>query len=188
MSALPDRGQEDRDLVALTIGGDNRAFGLLISRHQRAIRSLGIGFLRNEEDVGDFVQEVFLKAYRSLGSFQGRSQFSTWLYRIAYNTGVNTVKRRKEYKSLSEDVDLPDLDNPERQALRTAARQAVRQAVSELPERYRVCVDLYFFYDLSYPDIEMVTGFPVNTIKSHVFRAKMLLREKLADFEEGGVP
>jgi RNA polymerase sigma-70 factor (ECF subfamily) len=66
-------------------------------------------------------------------------------------------------------------------------REAVLTAVMELPERYRICVDLFFFYDRSYQEIEAITGYPVNTIKSHVFRAKKLLRAKLTGIAEGGI-
>jgi RNA polymerase sigma-70 factor (ECF subfamily) len=123
-----------------------------------------------------------LKAYRSLSRFEGRSRFSTWLYKIAYNTAINEVNRKKEYRSLAdEDADRLAAagDTPERVVLRNAARDALHAALKELPERFKVCVDLFFFYDRSYQEIEGITGFPVNTVKSHVFRAKKLLREKL---------
>jgi RNA polymerase sigma-70 factor (ECF subfamily) len=146
---------------------------------------MGMSFFRNAEDASDFAQEVFLKVYRSLPRFEGRSRFSTWLYKIAYNTAINGVSRRAEFRmdfrSLAEIEREPvDGDTPERQAIRSAAREAVLVSLNELPERYRVCVDLSFFYDCSYREIEMITGFPVNTVKSHVFRAKKLLREKLS--------
>jgi RNA polymerase sigma-70 factor (ECF subfamily) len=144
---------------------------------------MGMSFLRNGEDAADFTQEVFLKAYRNLSYFEGRSRFSTWLYKIAYNTAVNNVTRKKEYQSLAAEDQVIDGDTPERRVLRAAAKDAVLNAVGELPDRYRICVDLFFFYDRSYQEIEMITGFPVNTIKSHVFRAKKLLRDKLEDFE-----
>jgi len=70
-------------------------------------------------------------------------------------------------------------DTPERIAIKEAAREAVQAAVKDLPERFRICVDLYFHYDRSHQEIEAITGYPVNTIKSHVFRAKKMLREKL---------
>jgi len=98
------------------------------------------------------------------------------------------VNRRKEYHSLAEE-DAEKLTNggetPERITLRNAAREAVRAAIKELPERFRICIDLFFFYDRSYQEIEAITGIPVNTIKSHVFRAKILLREKLDGLSEG---
>jgi RNA polymerase sigma-70 factor (ECF subfamily) len=178
---------DDRYIVERVVAGEAELFRVLVERHQRAVYGLGFSFFRNAEDAADFTQDVFLKAFRSLASFQGRARFSTWLYRIAYNAAINSVKRRKEYLSLAEDHEVPDLDGPERQTLRSFACDAVREAIKELPERYRLCVDLYFFYDRSYPEIEAVTGFPVNTIKSHVFRAKKLLRERLRDEAEGGM-
>jgi RNA polymerase sigma-70 factor, ECF subfamily len=180
-------GIDDGIIVERVVAGDTELFRTLVERHQRAVYGLGLSFFRNTEDAADFTQDVFLKAFRSLASFQGRSRFSTWLYRIAYNAAVNNLKRRKEYRSLAEDAEIPDFDGPERRTLRAFARDAVSGAVAELPERYRICVDLYFFYDRSYPEIEAVTGFPVNTIKSHVFRAKKLLRERLRDEAEGGI-
>ena len=71
--------------------------------------------------------------------------------------------------------------------LRNLARDAVLEAIKELPERFRLCVDLFFFYDRSLKEIEAITGYPVNTVKSHVFRAKKLLRKKLEGFTEGGI-
>jgi RNA polymerase sigma-70 factor (ECF subfamily) len=178
---------DDQYIVERVVAGETELFRTLVERHQRSVYGLGLSFFRNAEDAADFTQDVFLKAFRSLASFQGRSRFSTWLYRIAYNAAINSVKRRKEYLSLAEETEIPDFDGPERRTLRAFAQEAVSEAIKELPERYRICVDLYFFYDRSYPEIEAVTGFPVNTIKSHVFRAKKLLRERLCDEAEGGI-
>jgi RNA polymerase sigma-70 factor (ECF subfamily) len=173
---------DDQLIVSQVINGQKDLFRLLVRRYERAVYGMGLSFFRNTEDASDFVQEVFLKVYRSLSRFEGRSRFSTWLYKIAYNTAVNGVNRRKEYYSLAdEDADklTNDCDTPERVLLRNAARDAIQAALKELPERFRICVDLFFFYDRSYQEIEAITGFPVNTIKSHVFRAKKLLRERL---------
>ncbi|GHV70711.1 RNA polymerase subunit sigma-24 [Spirochaetia bacterium] len=170
---------DDQVIVAQIISGQKELFRLLVKRHERAVYGMGLSFFHNAEDAADFVQEVFLKVFRNLGHFEGRSRFSTWLYKIAYNTAVNSVTRKKEYQSLAEDDQVIDGDTPERLLIRAAAREAVLGAVTELPGRYRICVDLFFFYDRSYQEIEAITGYPVNTIKSHVFRAKKLLREKL---------
>jgi len=169
-------------IVSQIVSGQKDLFRLLVRQHEKAVYGMGISFFRNGEDASDFTQEVFLKAYRSLPRFEGRSRFSTWLYKIAYNTAINEVNRRKEYQSLTEneaDMLVSSGDTPDQAVLRNAAREAVHAAIKELPERFRVCVDLFFFYDRSYQEIETITGIPVNTIKSHVFRAKVLLREKL---------
>ena len=184
LSPTGDAGSDFNDqlIVSQIAAGQKDLFRLLVRQHEKAVYGMGLNFLRNPEDASDFTQEVFLKAYRSLSGFEGRSCFSTWLYKIAYNTAINEVNRRKEYHSLAEeDADKFAIsgDTPERAALRSAAKEAVQAAVKELPERFRVCVDLFFFYDRSFKEIEAITGIPVNTIKSHVHRAKIILREKL---------
>ncbi|HCC38093.1 MAG TPA: RNA polymerase subunit sigma-24 [Treponema sp.] len=194
MSNGDDVGQQvDADdllIVSQIVSGQKDLFRLLVRRHERAVYGMGLSFFRNEEDASDFTQEVFLKVYRSLSRFEGRARFSTWLYKIAYNTAVNGVSRKKEYQSLAEEGNCPPVSNtetPEKILLRQAARQAILEALGELPERYRICVDMFFFYDRSYLEIEAITGFPVNTIKSHVFRAKKILREKLEGIAPDGV-
>ena len=179
MSPLDD---EDRLIAAQIAGGQKELFRLLIKRHERAVYGMGLGFFRNAEDASDFSQEGFLKVYRNLSGFEGRSRFSTWLYKIAYNTAINSITRKKEYQSLAEDEHAGSGDNPEQKLLRSLACDALLEAIKELPERFRICVDLYFFYERSYMEIEAITGFPVNTVKSHLFRAKKILREKLADY------
>ena len=174
----------DRLIVEQIVSGQKDLFRLLIKRYERAVYGMGLSFFRNAEDASDFAQEVFIKLFRNLVRFEGRSRFSTWLYKIAYNTAVNGVNRRKEYRSLAEDVydiEANENETPERLFIRSAAREAVLNSLQDLPERYRVCIDLFFFYERSYQEIELITGFPVNTIKSHVYRAKKLLREKLED-------
>jgi RNA polymerase sigma-70 factor (ECF subfamily) len=178
--AKPDVPDEPL-LIRQIVEGQKDLFRLLISRYQRTVHSMGLSFFRNAEDAADFTQDVFFKVYRNLPSFKGRSRFSTWLYRVAYNTAVNGITRKKEYRSLAEE-DLSTEETPERLALKAAAKEAVQKAVEELPERYRICVDLFFFYDRSIREIEVITGFPENTIKSHVFRAKKMLRERLESF------
>ena len=170
---------EESLLVEQILLGEKELFRLLVQQYQQKVHAMGMGFFHNKEDAADFTQDVFIRCYKSLASFRGHSRFSTWLYRIAYNTAINGINRRKEYHSLAEDP-LSE-ESPEQQALRFAAKEAVNSAVADLPEKYRICVDLYFFYNCSVKEIMVITGFPENTVKSHVFRAKKLLREKLSD-------
>lgn len=171
---------DDLYLCKESLAGNSGAFAVLAEKYRKRIFSLGYGFFRNADDTEDFIQDVLVKMYVSLGSFRGESKFSTWLMRIAYNTAINSIKRRREYTSLAEDFEIASPgDNPEEAHLRDCSRLAILSALETLPERYRVCVDMYFFYDMPYADISEVTGLPVNTIKSHVFRAKKLLKERL---------
>ena len=185
MSAADDL--DDGAVVERVVSGQANLFRVLVERHQRAVYGMGLSFFRDSDEAADFTQDVFLKAYKNLPGFRRQARFSTWLYRIAYNTAVNGVKRRRDFLGIAENAEFPDYDGPERQTLRKAAAGAVVEAVAGLPERFRVCVDLFFFYDRSYQEIEAITSIPVNTVKSHVFRAKKILRERLRDYAEGGV-
>ncbi|GMO48760.1 MAG: sigma-70 family RNA polymerase sigma factor [Termitinemataceae bacterium] len=177
---------EDETIVTLVCSGSTDHFKLLIKRHERAVKGFGFSFFHNVQDSGDFAQEVFIKVFNSLRQFKGDSKFTTWLYRIAYTTAVNKINRRKEYVSLADKEIESAYHTPEDLHIRSSICEAVRKAVAGLEEKYRVCIDLFFFYDCTYEEIETITGFPVNTVKSHVFRAKKILKEKLSKLVEEG--
>ena len=127
------------------------------------------------QDAMDFVK-VFLSLHIFLRSIQSGSRFYSWLIKIAYNHGINSVKRVKDWLSLSDEYEPESSAVLENDHLKKEVRKALHSAMESLPERYGVCIDLYFFYGLTYAEIEDITGFPVNTVKSHVFRAKGLLK------------
>lgn len=170
----------DKKLISEVKKGNSRAFSLLVSRYQLKVKSLGLSFFKNVTDTEDFVQDVFIKVYTSLDSFRFDAQFSTWLMRIAYNTAINSVKRAKEYLPLNEDFEVEDVGlNPEEKQLRKITIEAVQEVLTEIPKKFAVCLDLYFFYDFSYGDISEMLDLPLNTVKSHIFRAKKLMKAKL---------
>ena len=171
---------QDFILIKKACSGNTEAFKTLVTLYGTKVRSLGKSFFRNVHDTEDFVQDVFIKAYTNLHSFRFEARFSTWLMRIAYNTAVNAVNRREEYAPLFENTEISDTDyGPEERCLRESVTQAVRSAVKELPYRFSICLDLYFFYGFPYNEISVITGWPVNTVKSYIFRAKKLLKPKL---------
>jgi RNA polymerase sigma-70 factor (ECF subfamily) len=177
-------GPSDEEAIGRVLDGDTEAFSILVRRYRGRVLRVGMSFFRDEEDAADFAQDVFIKAYTALGSFQGKSKFSTWLLRIAYNAAINSKKRRREEIRLDPEAELQGSPGTDETHLREVAARAVREAMAELPPRQALCVELCFFYDLKYSEISEITGFPVNTIKSHVFRAKRLLRERLGQAKE----
>ena len=174
--------KRDAQLVKSTLAGNKDAFSHLMSLYKRKVYSLGLSFFKNETDAEDFVQDVFIKVYSHLESFKGSSLFSTWLIRIAYNTALNAVNRRKEYLPITDENGIVSAGrSPEENEMRQITCRAVREAVDGLPQKYAVCLDMYFSYDIPYQEISEMTGLPVNTIKSHIFRAKKILKKKLED-------
>lgn len=83
----------DEDIITRVLDGDTEAFSVLVRRHQSRVIRLGYGFFKNTDEAEDFAQDVFVKAFVGLASFRGRSSFSTWLTRIAYNTGINAKRK-----------------------------------------------------------------------------------------------
>ena len=172
--------KKDEAILKKVLRGNKEAFGKLVLKYQNRVLSLGLSFFKNSEDAEDFCQDVMLKAYQALPTFKMLSSFYTWLMSIAYNTAV-TSKRKKANFSLSiDDYDFisPHL-SPEERYIRKLLQYSIGEAVEGLPEKYKICIELYFFYDVSYQDIETITSLPLGTIKSYVFRAKKLLKEAL---------
>ena len=158
--------KRDSALVQSALSGNTSSFARLMSLYKTRIFYFGKSFFHNDADSEDFVQDVFLKVLMHLDSFKGISQFSTWLMRIAWTTAVNAVNRRKEYLPIADETALLDNDStPEEQQIKKLTGEAVRQAIAELPEKYAVCIEMYFFYDIPYQEISEITEFPVNTIK-----------------------
>ncbi|MBR7080091.1 MAG: sigma-70 family RNA polymerase sigma factor [Treponema sp.] len=175
--------KRDTQLIKECFEGNNDSFAKLISFYQNRVRAVGIQFFKNQSDTEDFMQEVFIKVYKNLSTFRGESSFATWITRIAYTTAINAKNAKKDCESLADDFELKSsFKTPEEEQIFNLTKEAVREAIQELPLNYAICLDFYFFYDFSYEEIAIITGFPVNTIKSHIFRAKKLLRQKLLEY------
>lgn len=177
--------KRDEALVKSTLAGDSKSFAKLMRLYIKRVTAIGMSFFKNQTECDDFVQDVFIKAYTGLKNFKGASSFSTWLVKIAYTTAVNAFNRNKKFLPLTDEELLVSKDfTPEEEQIQRLTIQAVRESVKNLPENYSVCIELYFFHDFSYEEIAEITGFPLNTLKSHIFRAKKLLREKLRSYYE----
>lgn len=177
--------KRDNSLIKSAIAGDEKSFAKLVSFYKKRIEAMGMSFFKNKSDAEDFAQDVFIKIFTNLKNFQQKSSFSTWLTSVAYNTAVNAKNRRKEYLPLSGEKQemIQDKDfSPEKKEIRRITAEAVNEAVKNLPENYAICIEFYFFYENSHAEISKITGLPINTIKSHIFRAKKILKQKLTEF------
>lgn len=184
-SFVPDLLARKRDLhlVQATLSGEKRAFSKLVSLGWARVMAVGKSFFRRDEDVEDFCQDVFLRAYQKLQVFKGESLFSTWVSRIAFTQAVNRKARTKDVSPLENEELIEDrAATPEEQMLQDVQMQAVRSSVDELPQRYACCVRMYFFGGMSHEQIAEATGLPLNTVKSHIFRAKKMLAKKLEPY------
>lgn len=166
---------DDAALAALA-SRDHKTFGLLVRKHQSAVRRFFLNLTCGDSGLSDdLAQDTFIKAYTAVASFRGQSSFSTWLYRIAYNVFYDYLRARKEAAGLDTgQIDaLYCTEQPD-----TGRRMDIQRALSTLKEAERACVTLFYIEDQSIEKIAGIMGCPAGTVKSHLSRAK----EKLATY------
>jgi RNA polymerase sigma-70 factor (ECF subfamily) len=201
----PPGEPSDRDLVAQARGGDSGAFALLVQRHQRQIYRLALRMLGSEQDAEEVLQEAFLNAYQKLGEFRGDATFNSWIYRIASNSALMRLRRRRRapdtVAALEEQAsDFPSgprflsdggYAQPPRSDWSLRADdalhnqqlgRAIEDAVANLPEDYRVVFLLKDVDGMSNEEIAETLELSVPAVKSRLHRARLALREQLSEY------
>ena len=185
-------GLPDERLVDETLAGDRDAFGALVLRHQRGLVNYIFRLVGSRDAATDLSQEVFLKVFVSLASFDPRFRFTTWLYRIASNSAIDHLRRRHPRTlSLSQPSSSDELaatpalagnDPSPDDVLRGRELQSrISQAIAALPLGYRQLIHLRHQHNCRYDEIAKITRLPLGTVKNRIFRARELLRARLAD-------
>lgn len=185
--AAPD---PDAELVSLARSGDLEAFENLVKRHSERIYRMLVSLLGNADEAMDAMQDTFLKAFQSLGQFEGRAKFSTWLMTIANNTGMQMLRQRRPSESLDEGDWEDDgfrprqvrawTDDPEQQLSKSETRELVERYILRLPVKYRVVVMLRDLEQLSTEEAAAALGLAVPALKARLVRGRLMLREALA--------
>ncbi len=173
--------QDEQDLKAVTetLRGNTDAFRSIVESYQPLIHHLAEKYLRDEDQMNDAVQEIFLKAYRSLSKFDQSRRFLPWLYSIALNYLKTMYRRtRKRNKTeLSYELPIEDgRDDPESRSIQRETEHAIRKAVDGLPESLREVVVLYYLEGLSVEEVQEVLKLGRENIKSRLHRARKKLR------------
>lgn len=185
--------------------GDQAAFASLVELHQDYVYNLAYRILQSHEEADDATQEAFVKIWQALPTFRGDAKFSTWTYRIVHNLCLNRLRSAKsgpqtvsvEFNWNDEGNDgeremlanLPGdpVEDPANRFDSAEQRKLIWREVDALPAKYREIITLYYGQELSYEEIAAMLEVPVGTVKTHLFRAKALLRGKLNDLNDQGV-
>jgi RNA polymerase sigma-70 factor, ECF subfamily len=177
-----DQTAEEIGLVERTLAGEQVAFTQLMQRYAGAVFNLAYRMLGNAQDAEDASQEIFLRAYTRLETFDRTRRFSTWLLSIASNYCIDRLRRQRMSWLTLDDVayTLPSRERgPEGSALAGEERDAVQRALMQLPDNYRQVMVLRYWNDLSYDEIAQATGLTESTIKTRLFRGRNMLAEAL---------
>lgn len=184
MSNVPTTPEfTDEQLVERVLSGSTELFAELVRRYEQKLLRYGRRFLSGREDIEDMVQEVFLKAYQNLRSFDRNRRFSPWIYRIAHNAFVNEMRRATRHPVVTFDADilLPNRvqDSPEDEHDRAAMREVMRGFLGQLDAKYREPLVLYYFEEMSYAMISDILHLPVSTVGVRINRGRTALKRLL---------
>jgi RNA polymerase sigma-70 factor (ECF subfamily) len=184
------KNSEDIEVIKRILDGDKEAFAIIQKKYARIIASLIRRMIKDEADVNDLTQDTFIKAYNALGNFQLNYSFSSWLFKIASNTCIDFLRKKRfnlvslhrpsndsegeEIIEIKDDTHTPDTD-----LLAKERKEALINAIAGLPDNYREIIKLRHGEDLDYSEIAYRLDLPLGTVKAHLFRARKLLYEKL---------
>jgi RNA polymerase sigma-70 factor (ECF subfamily) len=175
----------DIELIQQTLGGNQSAYADLVKRHQRFVFTLALRFAKGREDAEEIAQDCFIKAYRSLASFNGQAKFSTWLYSIVYTTAMTFLRKKRidtdsiddenTYIQVENQSSGYDVNNVENKSRSFYLNQAIEQL---LPDDAAI-ITLFYHGEQSLEEIGKALGMEANTVKVKLFRARQRLKEKL---------
>lgn len=176
---------EERALLEAVRSGETEAFAGVIRRYQARLYNYLYRFTHNREDCEDLVNDTFFQAFRELRSCRDLGKFRAWVYRIAHNIGVNFWRKRNRERAWT--TKLEDLAyevaswaaSPLEEATRKEEGLVVDEAMRELPAHYRSALLLFYYEEFSYQEMAEILGVPLSSVKTHLFRGRKLLENKL---------
>jgi RNA polymerase sigma-70 factor (ECF subfamily) len=173
----------DEEIVILVQNGNKDAYGEILNRFEPKIKRYAYRFFRDKEEITDMVQDVFIKAYINLQSFDSTQRFNPWIYRIAHNEFVNKIawKSLRKYVPIDSDDLIPlAISAPEdvmKDALDADEKRLMEKYLAELDDKYKTPIILFYYDDLSYEEISDILQIPSNTVGVRIKRGKDKLKE-----------
>jgi len=184
--------KEDGKLIREALGGNQSAYKKLLKKYHDPIAHLITRIIHNREQVEDLTQETFVKAFASLKSFNEEYAFSTWLYKIATNSSIDFIRKRKlDTFSIDKPIALEESDytfevpdttyEPDKRIIQNQRAKLIEEAIDQLPEKYKRVITLRHTEERDYAEIAKMLKLPIGTVKAHIFRARELLNKYLRD-------
>lgn len=173
----------DEELIEQTLSGNQDAFAELVTRYQDRLYNVVYHIVNDREDASDIVQETFLQSYTNLSRFRMSSRFYTWIYRIAFNISIGTLRQKKRKVSMEQIMEdygeciAAKGESPEHKITREESSKLLWEAINRLPEEYKTPLVLREMEDASYDDIAEILHVPVGTVRSRLHRARIALKE-----------
>lgn len=172
----------DEQLVVVVRTEDKEAYGEIIRRYQVKLAHYLRKFINHSAELEDVLQDVFIKAYRNLNSFNTNQKFSSWIFRVTHNEAINNIKKRKNEKLILDEHEWEVADekiNLSREVDRVISKEQIISALGKIKEKYREPIILFFFEEKSYEEISDILKIPTSTVGTLISRGKNSLKEFL---------
>ncbi|MEZ4796037.1 MAG: RNA polymerase sigma factor [Flavobacteriaceae bacterium] len=178
----------DQVYIDSILNGDANAFAVLVDRYKDLVYTLALRMMKHTEEAEEAAQDTFIKVYKSLNKFKGESKFSTWIYRVAYNTCLDRLKKNKRQQNTVEineytEHQVKTLDNALDNIEAKEREQSIQDCLALLPSEDSFLLTLYYFEELSLEEIAKIVDLKPNNVKVKLFRSRKklatLLRKKL---------
>ena len=179
----------EADMILRAKQGSSEAFELLVQENASFVFNLALRLTQNPQEAEDLSQEVFVRVWKALPNFRLEARFSTWLYRIVANLCYDRLpKLRRELNAIEINtvINMQNDDQtrqPEHKLLSSEQSAELHDAIDHLPQSYRLLITLRHLQGMSYDDIAEVTGQPLGTVKSGIYRARNMLKERILAYE-----
>ena len=167
-------------LVSRSARGDEQAFGVLVNRYKGMLYSMACRLMKDRGRAEDAAQESFIKAWAALPGFKGESKFSSWLYRICYNTCISELRKKRPEVELDEAMGV-GVEGPAEEFRNRDIQAVIQEEVGRLPDDYRAALTLFHFNGLSYDEIARLARKPMGTVKAQIHRGRALLKARLLE-------
>ncbi|MGQ1784433.1 MULTISPECIES: RNA polymerase sigma factor [unclassified Saccharicrinis] len=180
--------QGDKIILKQIQQGDVSAYAILVDRYRNLAYSLAVSITKNNEDAEEVAQDAFVKAYKNLRSFKGKSKFSTWLYQIVYRTALSKMRiKKQQWQSLDEnEVKSEKLSENQPESLeRLDRKKIIKTAISRLKEDEGFLLILYYYQELNIEELAELTGYSVSNVKVKLHRARKNMYEQLQTMMNG---
>ena len=179
----------DQQLIEAILNGDAKSYGQLVNRYKDLVYTLAYRMLKHREEAEEVAQDAFVKVYRSLNKFKGDSKFSTWIYKVTYNTCLDRLKKnKKHFNDLPIDEytehKLETIDNALEGMIKMERSDLIKRCINKLPSESSYLLTLYYFEELSLDEMSKIIGITSNTIKVKLYRARKKLAEILHQYFE----
>ena len=178
----------DEELVNLCLTGEGKYFEEIVKRYKKKIYSIAYRFTNSSDESYDITQEIFIKVYNSLKKYNPSYKFSSWILKMTTNYCVDIKRKNKiETTSLDLAINREETLSAENEFLNQEKKRKIYECINNLPNEYKILIELYHHQNLTYKEIEDILKIPMTKVKNRLYRARLMLKDSLKNSNEEGI-